>query len=89
MNQQNGGATRLTPFCPEMMEDKDAAPPKHVPITIATYNICSGHAGCLELALQAADQMKVAAMFYKAVVQAVLLYGAEMWSVTPQILQAL
>ena len=32
---------------------------------------------------------KAAAMFYKAVVQAVLLYGAETWSVTPPMLQAL
>jgi len=32
---------------------------------------------------------KAAAMFYKAVVQAVLLYGAETWSVTPVMLRAL
>lgn len=32
---------------------------------------------------------KIAAMFYKAVVQSVLLYGAETWVVTPTVLQKL
>ena len=59
MNHQNGGATRPKPFHPETVEDKDESPPKHVPITIATYNICSGRAGRLELALRAADQMNL------------------------------
>ena len=32
---------------------------------------------------------RVAAMFYKAVVQSVLLFGSETWSITPQMLRAL
>jgi len=59
MNHQNGGATCPKPLRPETVEDKDESPPKHVPITIATYNICSGRAGRLELALRAADQMNL------------------------------
>ena len=34
---------------PELVEPTDEPPPKHVLITIATYNICSGRAGCMEM----------------------------------------
>jgi len=60
MNHQNGGTTGSSLLCPKTVEDEDESPPKHVPITVAKCNICSGHAGCLdEVALQAADQMNL------------------------------
>lgn len=59
MSSRNGGATGPTPNRPDSVEDRDESPPKHVPITIATYNICSGRKGRLELALRAAAQMNL------------------------------
>ena len=59
MCHPHDAATAAPPGHPDLVEPTNEPPPKHVPITIAMYNICSGRAGCLEMALQATDQMKL------------------------------